>query len=197
MTALESTLCNLKDEVMDSGYFHVIYPYAELIEDGDKSYPAVYTGLGQYDQIYNFDVNGSGYFRKTGAVQSIPVTDSKFKVRSCGDEKLIDLSVPMRFVGVVPKEKLGDNSFSDDLLITELLTYINKRHSDITDIISIHGIVRACHTDRNEIWSQEVRGIERQSNITHVQVDLNLSMVAIDFYLVFRANADCLNLNCY
>lgn len=190
MTALESTLCNLKDEVMDSGYFHVVYPYAELIEDGDKSYPAVYTGLGQYDQIYNFDVNGSGYFRKTGAVQSNPVSDGNLRVTSCTTPTLVDLTVPVRFVGVVPKDKLGDNSFSDDLLITELLTYINKRQPNITDIVSIHGIVRSCHTDRNQIWAEEVRGIDKQ-------IDLSLSVVAIDFYLVFRANADCLNLNCY
>jgi len=135
-------------------------------------------------------VNGMGYVRKTGAMTLSIVTAESLRVTACNDANpLIDLTIPLRLVAVVPKVKLSDNSFSDDLLGFELIGYINKRQPAVTDIHSIHGKVTSVLTDRDVIWSQEVRGGDKQ-------IDLHLSVVAIDFTLVMRANLDCININC-
>ena len=190
MTPLETALCNLKDAIMQSAYFQVFYEYVELLERGLEKFPQVHIGKGQYKQIYNFDVNGMGYVRKTGAMTVSIVTAESLRVTACNDANpLIDLTIPLRLVAVVPKVKLSDNSFSDDLLGFELIGYINKRQPAVTDIHSIHGKVTSVLTDRDVIWSQEVRGGDKQ-------IDLHLSVVAIDFTLVMRANLDCININC-
>lgn len=190
MTPLETALCNLKDEIMASSYFHKFYEYAELIERGQEKFPQVHIGKGQYKQIFDFDVNGTGYIRKTGATSVAIVTAESLRVTACNDTNpLVDITIPLRLVAVVPKVKLSDNSFSDDLLGFELIGYINKRQPAITDIVSVHGKVTSVISDRDVIWSQEVKGRDKQ-------IDLALSVVAVDFQLIMRANLDCININC-
>jgi len=188
MTILETALCNLKDEVMLSGYFNRFYPYAELIERGAEKFPQVYTGNGQYKQVYDFDVNGSGYFRKMGSSYISIVGGDR--IVSCSDSNpLIDITVPMRLVAAVHKKKTEDNSFSDDTLAFDLISYIGRKQAGITNVQSVHGHVTSYTTDRDKVWSDEVRGINKQ-------VDLNLSYIAIEFNLVMRAKLDCIQQNC-
>lgn len=190
MTILETALCNLKDEVKLLGYFNRFYEYVELIERGQsEKFPQVYEGNGQYTNVFDFDVNGSGYFRKDGPVRTEIVSPSNSMV-SCSDSNpLIDLFIPLRCVAAVPKKKLSDNSFSDDWLAFELLATINRKQAGITNVQSVSAIVVGYQTDRERIWNEEVRGIERL-------LDLNLSIVAIDFVLRIRAALDCLPQNC-
>ena len=189
MTILETALCNLKDEVMLSGYFNRFYAYAESIERGAEKFPQVYTGNGQYKPIYDFDVNGSGYFRKTGQ-SYISVIGSSGSIVACSDSNpLIDITVPLRLVAAVHKKKMDDNGFSDDTLAFDLISYIGRKQAGITDVQSVHGHVQSYTTDRDRVWSDEVRGINKQ-------VDLNLSFIAIDFNLVMRAKLDCIQQNC-
>ena len=186
---LETALCNLKDDLMLSGYFNRIYEYAEQIERNNEKFPQVYTGNGQYKMIYDFDVNGSGYFRKNGDSR-IETIGSSWDVTACnGTNPLIDIVYPIRFVGAVPKSMLDDNSFSDDLLALELIGYIGKKQPS-ADTTSVVGRVTSYTTDRDRVWSDEVRGIEKM-------VDLRLSFIAIDFYLSFRTNLDCIKQTCY
>lgn len=188
MTILETALCNLKDEVMLSGYFNRFYAYAEQLERGAEKFPQVYTGNGQYKAIYDFDTNGSGYFRKTGASYiSIVGKDS---IMSCSDSNpLIDITVPIRLVAAVHKKKMEDNGFSDDTLAFDLISYIGRKQPAITNVQSVHGHISSYTTDRDRVWSDEVRGISKQ-------VDLNLSFIAIDFNLVIRSKLDCIQQNC-
>lgn len=185
---LETALCNLKDAIMESEYFNRFYEYAELLDRGETSYPQVYEGKGQYKAIYDFDVNGSGYIRKTGSAYSDHVTD--VRVMGCSDSNpFIELVIPLRLVAVVPKSKLSDNSFSDDKLVFDLMGYISKKQPAIQDVQSVHGKVGSWNTDRSRVWSDEVRGIEKV-------LDLNLSVIAIDFTLTFRASLNCIQTNC-
>lgn len=187
---LETALCNLKDAIMESDYFNRFYEYAELLDRGETTYPQVYTGKGQYKAIYDFDVSGSGYIRKTGSSYSDHVTDSNFRVMGCSDTNpLLELTVPLRLVAVVPKSKLSDNSFSDDKLVFDLMGYISKKQPAIQDVSSVMGKVSSWNTDRSRVWSDEVRGIEKT-------LDLNLSVIAIDFTLTFRASLNCIQTNC-
>ena len=175
---------------MLSGYFNRFYEYAELNTRGQERFPQVYEGKGNYKYIHDFDVNGSGYFRKTSPVRMREVNSSGKQIKSCvGDNPLLDMVVPMRLVAAVPRVKLGDNSFSDDLLCTELIGYIGKKQTGIINISSITGQVDSYQTDRDKVWSDEVSGIDKTIN-------LNLAFVSIDFTLTFRANLDCLMQNC-
>ena len=187
MNLLETALCNLKDELMESEYFNRLYEYAEVIEDGDKSYPQAYIGNGNYVKVYDFDVNGSGYIRKSGDVSE---NKTGREIMGCSDSNPeVDLRIPLRLVCAVPKKKLGDNSFSDDTLAMDLSGYINKKQPAITDVQSVMGNIISYSTDRNRIWHQEVSGVDKQ-------VNLNLSFVAIDFTLTVRASLDCIRINC-
>lgn len=185
---LKTALCNLVDSLMESGYFNRLYDYAELINHGDKSYPQVYLGNGEYQSIYDFDVNGTGYIRKSGAVYADKVTD--VRVIGCSDlNPLIDLTVPLRFVAAVPKDKLSDDAFSDDRLAFDLLGYINRKQTAITDVQSVMGRVTSYITDRERVWSEEVQGIEKT-------VDLTKAFILMDFTLTFRASLECIKQNC-
>lgn len=187
MNLFESALCNLKDDLMESGYFTTLYEYVEVIEDGDKSYPQSYIGGGNYVKVYDFDINGSGYIRKRGDVSSSVVGENL--VSCSGSNPMLDLQIPLRLVCAVPKKKLNDNGFSDDTLAMDLVGYIGKRQSGVTGAQSVHGQFLGYSTDRNKVWSQEVHGVDKQ-------VDLNLSFIAIDFNLVIRASLDCIRINC-
>jgi len=187
MTILQTALCNLRDELMLSDYFTKLYEYAEVIEDGDKSYPQYYIGNGSYKRIYDFDTNGSGYIRKRGDISSSVVGSS---LQSCSDSNpMLDITVPLRLVCAVPKKKLNDNGFSDDTLAFDLIGYIGRRQSAVTGAQSVTGRVSSYSTDRNEIWHEEVKGVDKQ-------VDLTLSFIAIEFTLTLRANLDCIKQNC-
>jgi len=191
---LQTALCNLKDELMESGYFNRFYEYAEMLQKGTEAYPQVYLGNGQYKAIYDFDVNGTGYIRKTGSAYSDHVTDYDKRVTSCNDTNpLIDLAIPLRLVAAVPKSKLDDNSFSDDKLVFDLMGYISKKQPSISNgsevVSTVHGKVSAYQTDRTRVFSDEVTGIEKL-------IDLKLSFISIDFTLTFRASLNCIQTNC-
>lgn len=185
---LNEALCNLRDELMTSGYFNRFYELAEVLPKGDESYPQVYSGNGQYLPIYDFDVNGSGYIRKNGSSYSDHFTD--FRVMACNDnDPTIDLTIPLRLVAVVPKSKLNDDAFSDDKLALDLYQYIDKKQPQVESVSSLMGKVSSYQTDRARIWAEEVSGINRL-------LDLRQSVVAIDFTLTFRALLSCLQTNC-
>ena len=103
---LQDALCNIKDELMESGYFNRFYEYAELLPKGDQQYPQVYVKGGEYKAIYDFDVNGTGYIRKNGSAYS---DQDVIQIQGCtAFNPMVDLVIPLRLVAVVPKIKLGD-----------------------------------------------------------------------------------------
>lgn len=188
MTPIQTALCNIRDEIMLTGYFNRFYEYAEAIERGQQKFPQVYVGEGNYDPIYDFDVNGSGYIRKTSSVQLTNVTN--IKIQGCSDTNpLVDLILPLRLVAAVPKSKLNDNAFSDDKLCTELIAILNAKQAAVQFMQSVSGRVASYNTDRDTVWSNEVRGID-------TMIDLNLSFISIDFYLTLRALQNCFTQNC-
>lgn len=188
MNILQTALCNLKDELMTLGWFNRFYEYAELIERGQEKIPQAYIGNGSYKAIHDFDVNGTGYIRKAG--QSSISKVYGIQLIACSDTNpLIDLSYPLRLVAAVPKSKLGDNAFSDDKLALDLITYIGKQQSAVTGMVSVLGEVTSYTTDRDIVWGQEVRGIDKQ-------VRLDLSYIALDFTLTFRSNLLCFKEDC-
>lgn len=188
MTPLETALCNLKDELMGSGYFSRFYELVEQLDRSGEKIPYAYHADGTYGPIYDLDVNGTGYFRVTS-----PVTFNNVfgvQVTGCSDtDPIVDVAFPIRLVAAVPKSKTNDNSFSDHLLAMELSSYLNKKLPAIQFVVSVHGKVSNYQTDRDKVWSSEISGITKQ-------VDLNLSYISIDFTLTIRALMSCMVQNC-
>lgn len=189
MMFLEDALCNIKAELMTLGLFNVFYEYAELVPHPPEKYPEVYIGKGNYKPIYDFDVNGAGYIRKNGEVRINIVQDKNFIVTSCETFALLDVDFPLRLVAAIPKKKLSDNKYSDDQLAIDLIDVLHKEQTAIIGVNKTWGTVTSYDTDRDLVWLQEVTGIENT-------VKLDLSFIAINFKLTFRATADCIKRNC-
>lgn len=191
MNIIQRALCDLKDELITSGYFTVFYEYAELLTGNDDRFPQVYVGRGQYKKIYDFDVNGSGYIRMNGSVGAQIITDERFQMTSCSDSNpLHDISFPFRLVAAVPKSKMLDDAFSDHTLTLDLMGYISKKLPAIGNVASVHGRVQSYTTDRERIWNNEVHGIEKT-------VKFDLALIAIDFTITMRTSLDCIRQTCY
>lgn len=117
---LEDVLCTLKERVLDSGFVSEFYEYCEIIQRGGATYPGYYTGLGQYDPVYDFDMNGAGYVRKRSEV-SIEYNNELNSLTACSDvNQIVDMSYPLRAVFGVPRKLLGDDAYSDDRLFSEM-----------------------------------------------------------------------------
>lgn len=184
---LQQALCNLRDELMESGWFNRFYDYAEIVEKGEKSSPQHYIGKGNYKPIYDLDVNGTGYNRLVGSIIMMEVPSQGL---SCDTDPLVEVTYPLRMVVAVPKAKLQDSSYSDHGLALDLMSYINKKQSAVTGMMWVKGKVNRIELDRNVVFSQEVRG-------PHKQVDLKLSYIALDYTLTFKGVVSCFQENCY
>lgn len=191
MNILQEALCNIKDEITALGYFNRFYEYVESLERGEEKYPQYYQGNGNYKSIYDLDVNGMGYVRKNGDVSIQVINDERLQVTSCNDTNpLIDLVFPLRLVAGVPKSKISDNQFSDDLLAFDVIAVLGKRQTAIANTQHVIGKVLSYDTDRESVWDREVRGPNKQ-------VNLNISYIGVNFTLSFRTNIDCIRQSCY
>jgi len=188
---LADILCTIKDSMLDTGYFTTFYEFAEMTktktEQGTKSYPRYYIGSGAYKDLYDFDVNGTGYIRKTGTVNitNPNMTDTT----SCGTDWL-QLNYPLRLVAAVPKVHLSDDAFSDEKLVYEVIQALNGDVTGISNVNSVEAVVRNYQTDRNAVWSAEVSGLEEIINP-------KLTYLYIDFTLQIIVKTDCLISECY
>ena len=186
---LEDIMCDIKDRIEGTGYFSTIYELAEMTklvsEDGVREYPRYYIGKGQYKDLYNLDAN-VGYIRKRSDVD---LNELKDFAQSC-DSELMELLYPMRFVGGVKKEILGDDAYSDDKLVYETLEVLGGRVTNISNTRKVYVKPERYETDRNKVWSEEVRGIE-------VIINPKLVYLYIDFELSIEIKRSCLIPDCY
>lgn len=172
---LEEVLCSLRDRFMDTGYFNVFYEYCERVQRGKIIEPQYYQKGGQYKPVMDFDVNGAGYIRKNGKTQ-MRFNSQYPQITSCDDDSIIDLSYPMRIVMGVPKNKLQDSAYSDDLLFSELISILGGSFS-ATNVIDTSVSILNYDTDSLTIWSEEVSGIDYQMNfkLTYLAIDINIT----------------------
>lgn len=180
---LEEVLCTLRDRLMETGYFNVFYEYCEQVQRADVTQPMYYLKGGQYKPVMDFDVNGAGYIRKNGKV-SIRFNTSIPQVTSCADDALIDMSYPMRIVMGVPRTKLQDSAYSDDILFGEIMSVLGGSFS-ATNVSDTSISISDYDTDSLSIWPQEVKGMEYQMNF-------KLTYLAINFNIQFTLNQSCM-----
>lgn len=179
--------CDIKDKILSLGYINHHFEYCKIIPVGTDTYPAYYVGEGQYANVFDMDVNGHSYLRKAGRV-TMPDAPTKqnIKTTSCGGDDFITVKIPLRLVLTVPKSKLGDDAFSDDYLIDEVVQMLSA-DIDIPDVNAreINYVITSTDTDSISVWRAEVTGVKHQMNF-------NYSYVAVDFNAEITINPACL-----
>lgn len=184
--------CDIKEKVLSTGYISTHFEYAEMKTVGEDRFPAQYIGAGNYESVFDKDVNGHSYLRKTGSV-SMGNAPSKnnIKMTSCGDATNMLVRFPLRLVLTVPKEKTGDDAFSDDALAMEVISMLSA-DIDIPEIqaIDIDYTLNGYNTDSVAVWNSEVSGPRHQMNF-------NLSYISVDFTAEITINPACLIDACY
>lgn len=188
---VEAIACNIREIVLSSGYVNTHFEWCELVREGNVTYPAQYIGGGNYVQVLNNDVNGNSYLRKNGNVSfGKPPGKGALKLTSCSGDTMVQMTIPLRLVMVVPKDKLADDAFSDDLLVQDMTSLI-QGSVDLpeTGAHSIKYQVTGSDTDSLSIWSQEVKGAEYQMLFKY-------SYIAINFNAVAVLNPNCLYRTC-
>lgn len=185
---LQEYLCGLRDAVIARGLVNEFHPYVEMIQRDGLTFPAEYIGQGDYKQVQNFDVGGSGYVRKRG---SVPFSTSEVaSFTACEDDNSInEITYPLRMVLGVPRTALGDNAFADDVLMYEMYSIVGTTYS-VTNVQDVSVNLRSFDTDSLSIWPSEVRGFD-------YQMHFRLAYIAIDFDVVFTVSKDCLKQECY
>lgn len=188
---IKDIACYIEQAVLATGYVSKHFPYAELIRVGESTYPAQYIGKGAYDSLYNIDkTGGNSYLRKNGK-SSISQATGVIKPTPCFDEaSVLLLRLPYRLVMTVPKSRLSDDAFSDDLLASEMIAAL-QGGIDLPELQAqdISLTVTDYDTDSLSIWKDEVSGVEHQ-------MDFNYSYIALNLSVNITINSACLERLC-
>ena len=184
--------CHLAEILKQTGYFNTenVYEYVELVKERNSPIikPKYYKGkTAGYIDVFNWDVNGTCYIRKTGKTTYLR---KRAKHQPCNSGTLAEIKLPCRLVAVVPKEKTGDSAFSDDILAGELIGQIQGSFNSLANVISAHSVmvdVSGHETNSNAIWNAEVTGVDFNEATAY-----KFSMVAIDFNITIVGDVTCL-----
>lgn len=169
--------CDVKEIVLSSGYINTHWEYCELIKNGEVTYPGFYIGGGNYQNVFNQDVNGNSYLRKNGKVSYGAVTGAdNIKLSACSDVNFVKMNIPFRLVMTVPKTNLADDAFSDELLAMEMIALLSGAVTpNIEGVRSIEYNVTDYDTDALTIWKAEVQGSDYQMLFGYAYIAINFT----------------------
>lgn len=190
---IEDIFCYVSDRIMDTGIFSRGYEYVELKQtNSSKSTnvikPSYYEG-GGYKDIFNLDVNGYYYIRKTGNTTIGKDNDQKYFPTPCAENSAIEMVLPCRCVAVVPKEKTGSAMFADDVLANTIISAIQGNMSTSGMNIKSGVIaIKSINTDAFRIWREEVTGVDFKERDF-----ARFAFVAVDFNIIIKADSSCLS----
>ena len=181
----EDALCDIKDRILNTGYFTDIYENCVMLEVNGVKRPMYVKGNEVID-VYNFDRNGSGYIRKSGAAN---IGRSALPVTVACDAKvgLVEIRIPYRGVFAVPNSKLIEG-YGADMLFLELLNVFHGAEISVNGATCVTK-VRSYSTDRDQIYSEEVGSGNEPI--------LELAYLAVDFDIYITGSVDCFKTTCY
>lgn len=164
------------------------YGLAELVtetaEENAKTFPAVYLGSGDYQQI-ELEQQIS-YHRIDGSMNVVPTTDN-----AIGCSRGLDITYPMVLVGYLNRDYGCDQSSSDTIAngIAFKLQQIKfpKALRATLKAWSIELNLKSINTRRNDVWNQEYTNVP-------MQADFNQVYFSISYDLFIKADSSCLNL---
>lgn len=172
-------------------YFDKQFELVEIItrSDGQKR-PAEYHHKGEYKDVTKFDkYNGMSYIRKRGSVTTSETDDT---LSACGD--LINLSMPLRLVAVIPRKKLTcDDKYSEDVIASTITRELTDRTSDLKKTFHARSgriSIDSYNTNGNEILSEEYSGIQA------TDINFKFAYIAFDIAVNLLINKNCLTKDC-
>lgn len=179
---------NLGEKVKATKIYSSVICFAEMSIDGEgKVQPKAYTSNGQLQNVSDFDnIAGVCYFRKNGKIQMERISNDNLARTAC--DYLLQLNIPLRFVGMVPKKLFTDDAFTDDRIALQIIKILEEKHSSIIielDARSVSIEVSEYDTDSINIAREEYQGIERKD------MNYNMSYIAINFQANVLISKEC------
>lgn len=185
---LDKIVDKLGEDIASTKIYGKVICFAEMTIDGEgKKQPKAYDTDGQLKNVSDFDnENGLCYFRKTAKVRASRISADRM-LTAC--EEAIDVIFPLRFVGMVNKNKFEkDDSFTDDRIAIQILNVLQSRHATINSALNARDVsitVKDYETDSIRILADEYVKIERKD------FDYAKSYIAIDFDVVVTMTVEC------
>lgn len=159
--------------------------------DGQKMFPAIYAGNGQYKEISIDNFAGLTYFRTNGKVQ---ISEANNEKRPMQD--LQRMNYPLRLVCAVKNSVIGkDDEFSPELLALSFIKDLTTGAGSLKNTLNANYVSiqpESYDTDVKDILSEEYAGIERLK----VSVPYSYSLIAINLSVEIIISASCINLIC-
>lgn len=179
---------NLGAKITATKIYSRVICFAEMTIDGEgKMQPKAYLSTGQLQNVSDFDnVAGVAYFRKNGKVGFQRITDAETQRTSC--EEILQLNIPLRFVGMVAKNLFTDDAFTDDRIALDIIKTLEEKHAAIITELDARQVsieVIDYDTDSINILSEEYKGIERKD------FNYNMSYIAVNFQAVVLISKEC------
>lgn len=182
---MKNIITYLNEKIALLGYFNNVICLAERIEREGRIYPAQYTTAGNYMEI-NLDQFGSTcYWRKNGEV-TISEEDN-----TGGVGVQYRTSIPLRFIGFIPKTYADDQYFADTI-IGEVIGTLTTDNSALKSMVKAK-IARVTATKYNT--DGRLVGLDEYDNINFEPSYTN-AYFSIDFDLIFVTNNQCYNTIC-
>jgi hypothetical protein len=178
----------LSDKLKDMSLFSDVIPMARLVRSEGNTFPVVYMGEGQGKPLNWDQTSGMCYFRKRGAVSFSQNTDRDFKITSCDNSVVYDISIPLRLVVFINAGKADcNNEFSSDFFAEWIIGDISGG-LNITGIREASLIATNIETDSIAVLNSEY------SNASNIgDINYEYCYLYIDFNLKIIANQACLN----
>lgn len=150
---------------------------------GEKTYPSVYSGGGDSEDI-NFDFYAtSSYHRLTGVVGITQEDDETIG----GDIQTVE-SYPMRYVAYFPNNLLGtDDAYSVHRVVSNLKNKLPANLNTIADslgLYSVEVVLGGVEVDSFRAWGQEFVNVDFRVPSTH-------RLIYIDYDIILTGNKDC------
>ena len=156
-----------------------------------KTFPAIYSGKGQYSEISPDNYAGLSYFRINGRTRISDFTELK---RACEEIKQYDY--PIRLVACIKNELTGtDDGFTSDALALTIIKALNGLDGSLKQDLSANFTSVKCvsyDTDVKDILTEEYKGIDRLKN----SIPYEYSLVAIDIEVQVIIGTECIELLC-
>lgn len=179
---------NLGAKITATKIYSRVICFAEMTIDGEgKMQPKAYLSTGQFQNVSDFDnTAGVAYFRKNGKIGFQRITDGETQRTSC--DEMLQLNIPLRFVGMVAKNLFTDDAFTDDRIALSVIKALEEKHAAIITELEARSVsieVLDYDTDSINILSEEYKGIERKD------FNYNMSYIAVNFQAVVLISKEC------
>lgn len=180
----------IADRLKAMQLFEKVFPYVELIDTAQGSYPGAYMGEGNYQPIDLSAYAGVGYLRKTEPIRFEKSEQETF----VGCEILDIATLPIRAVVSVKKERIDcDHIFGAEFLIEELFRTLSGRYPALAECAGVNDaeiLVRKTESDRLIILEQEYAGAKFK------ELPYDWIMITADIDVLLTFNKACLKKFC-